>query len=341
MSESAPELTSPPWHEPLWAHMAQTIESDRVAHGLLVCGPPGVGKRRFASRVVAALLCRERLPSGDACGQCPTCRQRIADTHPDISRLVPEEWGKLIKVEQVRSFSQRLQLTPQYSTGRIGWIEPAEDLSASAANSLLKTLEEPPPDCHIVLVTDRVSALMATVRSRSQLWRVPPPDPDTAKVWLDGNGIDTSQLDADSLRAPFAAVERGDRDYAALVENWDSDLANAIRGRDDAANVSERLSAQPRDLFLDWLYRRAGAMLALALEAAEAGMDPAEATPERRDLPEALARIAIRLDPVVFQPWCARVADTARLARTNADWQLVVESLFLSLKSCVKRRRTP
>ena len=331
---------APPWHAPLWGHFGQAIESDRVAHGLLVCGPPGVGKRRFAARIVAALLCRERLENGDACDQCATCRQRLADTHPDISRLVPEERGKLIKVDQVRAFSERLHLTPQYATGRIGWIEPAEDLSPSAANSLLKTLEEPPRDCHIVLVTDRVSALMATVRSRCQLWRVPPPDPETAASWLDAAGVDAAELDADSLRAPFGVIERASRDYASLVSAWDDDLANAIRGREDIALISERLAGQPRDLFMDWLYRRAGAMLAAALEAAQAGTDPAAGAPSRRDLPESLARIAIRLDPFVFQPWCARVADTARLARTNADWQLVIESLLLSLKSCLKRRRT-
>lgn len=332
MSEIATELDTPSWHTPLWTHMAQAIASDRVAHGLLVCGPPGVGKRRFAARIVAALLCRAPQASGDACGECPACRQRLAGTHPDISRLLPEERGKLIKVDQVRAFSQRLYLTPQYDSGRIGWIEPTEDLSPSAANSLLKTLEEPPPACHLVLITDRVSALMPTVRSRCQLWRVPPPAPEQAREWLEARGIAAADLDADSLRTPFAVVERNERDYPLLAKEWDDTLSNVIRNREDPSAAAERLAKQPADLFTDWLYRRASALLALALE-------PADGASSGHELPESLARIAVRLDPHVFQPWCAQVAETARLTRTNADWQLVIESLFLNLKSSLKRKR--
>ena len=330
---SASDITTPPWHAALWARMAHAIASDCVAHGLLVCGPPGVGKRVFADRIVAALLCRNRNAEGDACGECAACRQRIAATHPDISRLVPEEAGKLIKVDQVRAFSQRLHLTPQYDSGRIGWIDPAEDLSPSAANSLLKTLEEPPQGCHIVLVTDRVSALMPTVRSRCQLWRLAPPAPDAAREWLQTNGVDAQGLDADSLRTPFAALDRDAQDYAALVNGWDATLSDVIRNREDAASAADRLAKQPADLLTDWLYRRASALLAVAL------MEGGE-THEPRALPDNLARVATRMDPHAFQPWCAQVAQAARLARSNADWQLVIESLLLDLKSRLKRRQS-
>ncbi|MES1940534.1 DNA polymerase III subunit delta' [Salinisphaera sp. T5B8] len=326
-------LDMPPWHTPAWAHMAHAIAADRVAHGLLVCGPPGIGKRVFADRIVAALLCRERDAQGDACGRCAACRQRIAGTHPDISRLVPEEPGKLIKVDQVRAFSQRLHLTPQYDSGRIGWIDPAEDLSPSAANSLLKTLEEPPPACHIVLVTDRVSALMPTVRSRCQLWRLTPPTPTQATEWLTANGMDPAGLDADSLRTPFAALARDSQDYSALVDGWDRTLSDVIRNREDAASAAERLAREPADLLTDWLYRRASALLAQSLAAADEPQGEAGSV-----LPAHLARVATRMDPYAFEPWCAGVVESARLARSNADWQLVLESLLLDLKRCLKRK---
>lgn len=331
MSDAAAELSAPTWHESLWQPMARAIAQGRVAHGLLICGPPGVGKRHFADRFIAALLCRDRDDNGDACGVCPACRQRLAKTHPDISRLAPEEPGRLIKVDQVRQFSRRLYLTPQYDSGRVGAVEPADALSASASNSLLKTLEEPPASCHIVLVTDRVSALMPTVRSRCQPWRVPPPQLAQAREWLEDNGVMSSELDADSLRAPFAVVERNGRDYAALTRAWDDTLDNVIRRREDASSAAERLARQPADLLLHWLYRRASALVAVALA-------PRAARVDNHDLPEPLERIARRLDPGVFQPWCARVADAARLSHTNADWQLVIESLLLDLRHSLKRK---
>lgn len=337
MSEAEIQLSAPTWQEPLWQHMARAIQRERVAHGLLVCGPPGVGKRRFAARIVAALLCRDRQGSADACGVCPACRQRLAGTHPDISRLLPEEPGKLIKVDQVRAFSRRLYLTPQYDAGRVGWIEPAESLSPSASNSLLKTLEEPPASCHIVLVTDRISALMPTVRSRCQPWRVPPPQPQQARDWLEDNGLVVAGLDADSLRTPYAVIERSGRDWEALTRDWDDTLSNVIRNREDTVSAAERLAKSPADLFVDWLYRRACALLRVALETKSADTED-HGRNNDNDLPEPLRRIAQRLDPAIFQPWCARVGETARLAHTNADWQLMIESLLLDLKNSLKRK---
>lgn len=320
----------PPWHAPLFEHMARTIRDDRVSHGLLICGPAGVGKRVFAERVLRALLCRERAALDDACGQCSSCRQVAADTHPDISRLMPEETGRQIKVEQVRAFSRRLYLTPQYDSGRIGWIDPADQLSPSGANSLLKTLEEPPRGCHLLLLSDRVSALMATVRSRCQLWRVPPPSTEASREWLSAQGVDAAGLDADSLRRPLAVLARrhnGDEDQTSA---WDEMLSAVIRNREDVSSVAERMAKQPADLWLEWLYRRGAALMALAL-----GDD------RDQTLVEPLAQIARKLDPGAFEPWLARVAETARLSRTNADWQLVIESLLLELKLCLKRRSAP
>jgi len=324
---NTPELAVPPWHAPLFDHMSQAINDDRVSHGLLICGPPGVGKRVFADRVLRALLCRERASSGDACGTCSACRQVKASTHPDISRLMPEETGRQIKVEQVRTFSRRLYLTPQYNSGRLGWIDPADQLSPSAANSLLKTLEEPPRSCHLLLLTSHVSALMATVRSRCQLWRVPPPTPSVAREWLEGQGVDTAGLDADSLRSPFSVLAQRQQGYDEQARAWDETLSAVIRNREDVSSAAERMAKQPADLWLDWMYRRSSSLMSLAL-----GDD------SDQSLAEPLAQVARKLDPAVFQPWLACVADASRLSRTNADWQLVIESLLLELKVCLKRR---
>ncbi len=312
--------TAPSWHAGLWARVGRAIADNRVAHGLLICGAPGVGKRAFAQRVVRALVCRDRRADGEACGVCPPCRQYAVGTHPDIARLVPDEPGRAIKVEQVRALSHALHLTSQYATGRIGWIDPAEALSTSAANSLLKTLEEPPAGCHIVLVSDRVSALAATLRSRCQLWRVSPAAADVGAAWMTDNGIDTTGLDADALRMPYAASARANAGYDALVQAWDADLVHLLAARADAVECAERAAASAAGLWIDWAYRRANGLLAASLGAPV----PAHMSGE-------LQAAARRLGPVALQHWAARVDYAARLRTTNADWRLVVESLLLDL----------
>lgn len=312
-----------PWHDSLWAHMAAGLAADRVAHGLLIAGTPGVGKRRFAWRLVAALLCREPAADGEACGICAGCRQRAAATHPDISRLTPEDTGKAIKVEQVRRFSHALHLTPQYSTGRIGWIDPADSLSMSAANSLLKTLEEPPAGCHIVLISDRVSALLPTIRSRCQIWTVPAATPDAARNWLAGQDFDASRVDDDSLRAPLALLARRDVDAASLIEQWDKDLARLLARRANPVSVAERAYEAERRLWVDWLYRRCNDLLLATLGTESATLD------------RGLAEGALRLGSRRIEAWSRRVTEVARTAGTNADWRLVVESVFIELSQYV------
>lgn len=317
--------TALPWHEPLWAPLARALAQSSVAHGILVCGAPGVGKRYFAERLVAALLCIQRRDNGDACGECARCRQRLAHTHPDISRLEPEEPGRLIKVEQVRRFGHSLHLTSQYDTGRVGWIEPAEQLSTSAANGLLKTLEEPPGGCHIVLITDRVSALMATIRSRCQLWRVPSAEPDVGRTWLAGQGVDTDGFDDDRLRTPLAVVSRIEAGYDDLASAWDEDLARLLMRKANPVTVAERAAKNPPALWLDWLYRRAQGLL----EASLAGAHPdrlSDAT-----IQATMSAAAARLGPTVMEPWCRHVVRATRLQQTNADWRLVIESLLIDL----------
>ncbi len=311
-----------PWHEPLWQQIARARAADRVAHGLLICGAPGVGKRHFARRLAQSLLCRTPAAAGDACGECAGCRQWTADTHPDVSWLVPDEAGKQIRVAPVRAFTRTLQLTAQYDTGRLGWIDPAQALSISAANSLLKTLEEPPAGTHLILISDRADALMATIRSRCQILRVPPADIDMARQWLSGQGVAPSVDDAEALRTPLRLAAYQEREYDRLAKEWQQGLTQLLAGRADAVQLAETWCKQAADLWLDWLYRTTCLLLQQRL------------TDDARIPDDAFTRAAATLDTSALRWLGARVTRVARLAETNADWQLVIESLLLEFKAC-------
>ncbi|MEC7121227.1 MAG: DNA polymerase III subunit [Pseudomonadota bacterium] len=157
-----------PWQRPHWQRVVQRYPE--IAHGLLLSGSAGVGKRLFADRLAAWLLCGQR-DLDQACGHCQSCQWLRADTHPNLLRVSREidskgKQAKQIKIDQIRALMPFVQQTGE------GWrvviIEPADCLNPAAANALLKTLEEPSPRLLLILVADQALQLPATIRSRVQ-----------------------------------------------------------------------------------------------------------------------------------------------------------------------------
>ena len=107
-----------------------------------------------------------------SCGRCRTCRAISADRHPDIHLLAPT--GKMIKVEQIRQLRDTIAMKPFEATARVVIIEDAHAMNTPAANALLKSLEEPPPDTVFLLLTDQPGRMLPTVVSRCQVIRFTP-----------------------------------------------------------------------------------------------------------------------------------------------------------------------
>lgn len=173
-----------PWHERPWRQLQQRVAAGRLPHALLLTGRAGLGKLVFARRLARALLCESRTAEGDACGRCRGCRLFQAGSHPDFDAVQPAEDSKAIKIDQVRDLRDFLSLTAQYGGYKIALLEPADRLNLNAANSLLKTLEEPPGSSLLLLVTAQPARLPATVRSRCQTIRFDPPPLAEAVSWL-------------------------------------------------------------------------------------------------------------------------------------------------------------
>ncbi len=200
-----------PWHQDLWRGIQQRRGADRLPHALLLAGPVGLGKGRFARRLARALLCAHPETDAEACGQCSRCRLFEAGSHPDYRLVQPEEDGKAIKVDQIRALSAFLGYTAQYGGYKIALVEPADRLNSAAANSLLKTLEEPPGLGLLLLVTAWPARLPATVRSRCQKISFTPPTAAAALPWLSarsGGDFDPAALLAMSGGAPLAALSQ-------------------------------------------------------------------------------------------------------------------------------------
>ncbi len=166
-------------HEGVRARFRRAIEQGRLGGAYLLVGEPGVGKRTFALKLAQGLLC-ETTPddSMDACGICPSCQQVAAGSNPDLIRVAcPEDRANIpIKLlvgppeNRLREgFCYDISLKPYYGRRKVGIIEDADRLEPEGANSLLKTLEEPPPGVVLLLLATSLQRQLPTIRSRCQI----------------------------------------------------------------------------------------------------------------------------------------------------------------------------
>ncbi|MEM9057890.1 MAG: AAA family ATPase, partial [Pseudomonadota bacterium] len=157
---------------------------------MLLHGPAGVGKQRFAHAVA------ERMLGVANAAQAEAGTAAVAGGHPDFHRVTFEaknaagDLKTTIGVDQVRAMSRTLDVTSHASGAKVALLVPAEAMTLAAANSLLKTLEEPPGNALIVLVSSRPAALPATVRSRCQRLEFAVPAYEEAVAWLRDAGCE-------------------------------------------------------------------------------------------------------------------------------------------------------
>jgi len=156
-----------PGQDRVIARLRAAIAQDRVHHAYLFTGAAGVGKRRTALALASALNCLQS--PGDPCGECEACDKIASGIHPDVVTLEREGAAQIIPIENIRrEVVTRVGLPPHEGRMRVFLIDEAGALQPAAANSLLKTLEEPPARTMFVLGTTSPDLLLPTIRSRCQ-----------------------------------------------------------------------------------------------------------------------------------------------------------------------------
>jgi DNA polymerase-3 subunit delta' len=201
--------------------LRRSIAAHRVAHAYLFEGIPGCGRRTTALALIASLFCHQPV-TGEACGSCPSCKKLAAGNHPDLHLLQPLPDKRDISIEQVRELQQMLSLRPFEAKRKACLIDPAERMSIGAANSLLKTLEEPPGDSLLILLTSQADLLLPTVRSRCQHLRFAPLGIDDLTTLLIRQGM---TLDNATMLAPLAD---GSLEVARNLEGEDASASRQV-----------------------------------------------------------------------------------------------------------------
>jgi len=225
--------------------LQRSLATDHVAHTYLLAGPPQIGKSTLALTFAQALNCTGDEPP---CGQCRACRLIASGRHPDV-RLVEteraasgERKGKReIGIDQVRALQHEVNLKPYEGRWKVAIIAGAEELSLEAANALLKTLEEPPPQVVLILTATSSEALLPTIASRCQLITLRPLPAATIESALLSRGVpaERARLLSHLAEGRIGWAIQASQDESLLIARQDT-LAQLVRLA--AARRSERLA---------------------------------------------------------------------------------------------------
>jgi len=323
-----------PWHQSQWQTVHERMAQGRLPHGILLTGPAGVGKRQFAQQLAELLLCQT--PSdGQACGRCRTCALLLAHSHPDLDEVKPPEDKKIITVDLVREVAHFLSLTSQYQQYKVVVISPADAMNVNAANSLLKTLEEPTSGSILFLVTHQPAQLPATIRSRCQELKFTPAAPEIARPWLSQQLPNYKNIDAllsMSKGAPLKALQIADKGLVEQRLELLLGLERLAARKVDPLTLSKQWLNIDGENSLYWMYDWVADMIRLS------SVSTRSALPfESPDIKLRLSHLADKSDLSRLIPQLDRVSQAIRHSRHNYNAQLAMEDLLVQWMYCFSK----
>lgn len=199
--------------------LTRSLAADRIPHAYIFKGPAGVGRRLFGRGVAAAVNCRDR-QAATACGVCTSCKKIHSGNHPDFQVISPEKSG--IKINQIRTLCRDLTYPPYESEMRVVVLEDVHTMRQEAANSLLKTLEEPPENNLLILTAESSQEILATLTSRCQVVPFSRLRDDETATILEEHGIDPGYAQLLALLSegsPGRALQLKDTDIVPLWQD--------------------------------------------------------------------------------------------------------------------------
>ncbi len=253
------------------ARLCAQLAAGQLPHALLLSGPEHTGTSALALALARLLLCGAPA-EGRNCGRCHGCALSAAGSHGDLRWLGPAEDSRVLRIDQIRSLIEFLNRTAGLGLRKVAVLAPAEAMNASAANALLKALEEPAPETYLILVCHRLHGLPATIRSRCQMLRLPAPDRAQALDWLEplaGGREQSEQLLEVAGDRPLLALELMEGEAAARLAGLREALRGLVEGRLDVAPVAALLAGESGDRQLEYL---AAGLQRVVLELARQGL---------------------------------------------------------------------
>jgi len=256
-----------PWQFKQWKQATRYLQDNHLAHAILISGVADIGKLKFSLAFIQRLNCTKPNADNHACGVCKDCRLFIAKTHPDVRLLnVNDNIEEMqrdknsqikteqIKVDDIRDINKFMALSRQQGSYKIVCINQAEMMNINAANALLKTLEEPPQNAILFLISDRADTLLATIKSRCQLWKFNLPEEQQSLNWLSQEQKHDHWPDLLKVAGnrPLMALELQRSGLGENRAEYYNDLRQFLHGETLVTKVSAKLQDQPLERLVIW-----------------------------------------------------------------------------------------
>ena len=306
-------------HHQILKQLYHAIASNRVAGAYLFVGVANVGKETVALNFAKSINCRTS--DEGACGTCLSCRKADDGNHPDLQIIRPS--GAWIKIDQIRELQKRIIYRPLEGVRKVYILTEAERMNLEAANCLLKTLEEPPADSGLILLTTNLDALLPTIRSRCQIIPFHP------LVVSELAGHLMERFDIDQSQALRVAATTGGAVGKALTllqdgASFEEEIPEIMiaNNRLDAFRIAEKWTQQPEalDHLVTW-YRD----LVLLHQGA-----PADLLTHVHHA-EQLKQLTVRYSRLQLQSAIKTIFETKVLLQRNVNATLALEVLALKL----------
>ncbi len=306
-------------HQQILEQLYHAIASNRVAGAYLFVGVANVGKETVALHFAKSINCLS--PEEGACGTCLSCRKADDGNHPDLQIIRPS--GAWIKIDQIRELQHRIIYRPLEGVRKVYILTEAERMNLEAANCLLKTLEEPPADSVLILLTTNLDALLPTIRSRCQIIPFHPLlVSDLAGHLMERFNINETQASSISTVAGGAVGKA----LGLLQEGaeFDEEIPEImmVGNRLDAFRIAEKWTAQPEALdhlvtwYRDLIMLHQGAPADLLTHVHHA---------------EELRQLATHYSRLQLQSAIKTIFETKAMLQRNVNATLALEVLALKL----------
>jgi len=324
----------------------QMLAHDRLAQTLLFSGPEGVGKATLARRLAARLLGRPELIERDNLSlegnrETVAARERwpadkrnedplLFATHPDFVTFAPDGPLRQISIQQTRLLKERAQYLPNQGSRRIFLIDHVDRANEQAANSLLKTLEEPPAHLVLIMTAENAYDLLPTIRSRAVPFHFSPLAPDEMRSF-----VKARSLDRPDRRISLAAGSPG-LALSLDLEAYDKRRAAMLALLKTAAGVAPfsawlpvsetlgRSKSEKLEVYLKVLYELLRDLLILREAAGEI---------RNQDIHGELEALARKVEFAWIRKAVARVDEIAELIRRNIQKTIALDALIMELRA--------
>lgn len=313
-----------PWQQELWQQSLQYLSSNRLAHAILVSGPSDIGKLDFCLSYIQRINCAKPTKDNYACGTCKDCHLFHARSHPDIRLINIDENVEQIKVDDIREINQFMTLSRHQGAYKIICINQADRMNINAANALLKTLEEPPANSVLFLISNNVSNLLATIKSRCQIWKFNLPSKQYASNWLQqkSENINWDILLSVSGFRPLYALELYETGLGDARTMFYQEIDKLMHYRGKVTNLSAKLQNEALETLVNW-------QQSWCSDLVRCHFDKEPVTLENPDFRRSLHSLVGRVDLQLLFRFLGKLIEFRRFSSTPLNKRLFIEDMLV------------